>query len=59
MISNLKIFDGNLRLTTYVLEITINADIAKKDVSRVANNLMDNFGWKMGASLKLLTEGAE
>lgn len=37
----------------------INADIAKKDVSRVANNLMDNFGWKMGASLKLLTEGAE
>ena len=35
----------------------INADVAKQDKADVANKLMDTFGWNMGASLKLLTEG--
>ncbi len=35
----------------------INADISRHDEANLANKLMDTFGWKMGASLKLLTEG--
>ena len=35
----------------------INADIARNDEAGVANKLMDAYGWNMGASLKLLTEG--